>query len=321
MWNKVILLVPQGADSILNRLSSNLKVDKSEKQADFEMHAFDALLRTLIDSEREIFLSLEEQIKRTLQYFRNGSLLSIEIQEEMRMLKNQLSQIMNRLELCRNTLVELTEDDEEMALMNLSVLKLKPALYRLPLSPEILATHDRTEELLETHLIDINAICSKISLLKTNIHNAEEMVSLRLDTSRNELLIANTALTVLSCGIGFGAYVSGVFGMNLDQTKYLQPRANSFLIVAVLSFVGVVLVFFIGYGYLKMAGILPERVKSVKSSSGTLSASSPRRTMWYNQIFSYWSNWLPPRNTQRYPSESHRALVSSEDYHESIVTN
>jgi ribosome-binding ATPase YchF (GTP1/OBG family) len=130
MWNKVILLVPQGADSILNRLSSNLKVDKSEKQADFEMHAFDALLRTLIDSEREIFLSLEEQIKRTLQYFRNGSLLSIEIQEEMRMLKNQLSQIMNRLELCRNTLVELTEDDEEMALMNLSVLKLKPALYR-----------------------------------------------------------------------------------------------------------------------------------------------------------------------------------------------
>lgn len=126
---------------------------------------------------------------------------------------------------------------------------------------------------METHLIDINAICSKISLLKTNIHNAEEMVSLRLDTSRNELLIANTALTVLSCGIGFGAYVSGVFGMNLDQTKYLQPRKNSFLIVTMLSFLGVMLVFFIGYGYLKMAGILPERVKLTNKPSGPVTGA------------------------------------------------
>ena len=126
---------------------------------------------------------------------------------------------------------------------------------------------------METHLIDINAICSKISLLKTNIHNAEEMVSLRLDTSRNELLIANTALTVLSCGIGFGAYVSGVFGMNLDQTKYLQPRKNSFLIVTMLSFLGVMLVFFIGYGYLKMAGILPERVKIINKPNGPVTGA------------------------------------------------
>lgn len=181
---------------------------------------------------------------------------------------------------------------------------------RLPLSPEILATHDRVEELLETHLIDINAICSKISLLKTNIHNAEEMVSLRLDTSRNELLIANTALTVLSCGIGFGAYISGVFGMNLDQTNYLQPRENSFLIVTILSFIGVVLVFIFGYGYLKMAGILPERAKVVKPS---LSVPSPRNMACFNQIFDSVSDWLSTLTARRFPSESQRALVSYGD--------
>lgn len=309
MWNKLILLVPQGADSILDRLSNNLKVDKFEKQPVFELHALDALLHTLIDSERDVFLSLEEQIKRTLQYFRNGSLLSIEIQEEMRMLKNQLSQIMNRLELCRNALEELTEDDEEMALMNLSVLKSNPSLYRLPLAPEILATHDRTEELLETHLIDINAVCSKISLLKTNIHNAEEMVSLRLDTSRNELLIANTALTVLSCGIGFGAYVSGVFGMNLDQTEYLQPRKNSFLIVTMLSFLGVTLVFFIGYGYLKMAGILPERVKISNKAQSNPSSSSRRGLL--HGIWGTVSERFPTTRVMEsmQSSDSHRALV------------
>ena len=86
-------------------------------------------------------------------------------------------------------------------------------------------------------------------------------MSLRLDTSRNELLIANTALTVLSCGIGFGAYVAGIFGMNLDQTIYLQPRQGSFVIVTILSFVGICLIFILGFGYLKWSNIIPNRVK------------------------------------------------------------
>lgn len=34
-------------------------------------------------------------------------------------------------------------------------------------------------------------------------------VSLRLDTSRNELLIANTALSILACSIAFSAYITG----------------------------------------------------------------------------------------------------------------
>lgn len=189
-------------------------------------------------------------------------------------------------------------------------------IRRLPLSPEILATHDRTEELLETHLIDINAICSKISLLKTNIHNAEEMVSLRLDTSRNELLIANTALTVLSCGIGFGAYVSGVFGMNLDQTEYLQPRKHSFVIVTMLSLFGVMLVFFVGYGYLKMAGILPERVKIANLNTNHNSNSfNPfdvfTRTVGncFNRIF---QTSHSQKRTLHHQNESRRALVLSE---------
>jgi len=45
---------------------------------------------------------------------------------------------------------------------------------------------------------------------------------LRLDTSRNELLVANTAIAVLGCCIGVGAYLSGIFGMNLDNTYNFQ---------------------------------------------------------------------------------------------------
>jgi hypothetical protein len=59
-----------------------------------------------------------------------GSLLPIEVQEKMRNRKNDLSVMMRRIISARQALTVLTEDDEQMALMNLSVLRHKPALYQ-----------------------------------------------------------------------------------------------------------------------------------------------------------------------------------------------
>jgi Mg2+ and Co2+ transporter CorA len=82
-------------------------------------------------------------------------------------------------------------------------------------------------------------------------------VLLRLDTSQNQLLIANTAITVLGCAIAFAAYITGAFGMNLDNVDSIQPVKFSFTVVFVLSFAGSVLLFLIIYGYLRQSGILP----------------------------------------------------------------
>jgi hypothetical protein len=60
----------------------------------------------------------------------SGSLLPIEVQEKMRNRKNDLSVMMRRIISARQALTVLTEDDEQMALMNLSVLRHKPALYQ-----------------------------------------------------------------------------------------------------------------------------------------------------------------------------------------------
>lgn len=99
----------------------------------------------------------------------------------------------------------------------------------------------------------------KVAYCRSQIQSAEELVSLRLDTSRNELLIANTALAVLACSIAFGAYITGVFGMNLDNTETIQNDKHSFAIVTVCSFGGILLVFFILFAYLRWSGMLPSR--------------------------------------------------------------
>ena len=41
---------------------------------------------------------------------------------------------------------------------------------------------------------------------------------------QNELLIANTCVTVLAAAIAFSGYITGLFGMNLDNTAYIQVR-------------------------------------------------------------------------------------------------
>ncbi len=85
------------------------------------------------------------------------------------------------------------------------------------------------QELLESYLLDFNSLSTSVSLCSSQVESAEDLVSLRLDTSRNELLIANTAMTVLACSIAFSAYITGVFGMNLDNTAFLQPVRGLFL--------------------------------------------------------------------------------------------
>jgi hypothetical protein len=91
-------------------------------------------------------------------------------------------------------------------------------------------------------------------------HPFPPQVLLRLDTSRNELLVANTAFALLACCVGFGGYIGGIFGMNLDQTIWLQEVDGVFIGVLVGSFWSMILLFCAIFGSLHYYGIIPKRV-------------------------------------------------------------
>ncbi|KAJ1442235.1 hypothetical protein B484DRAFT_390245, partial [Ochromonadaceae sp. CCMP2298] len=110
------------------------------------------------------------------------------------------------------------------------------------------------------YLIDLGSLESKIDFTRSQIQSAEELVSLRLDTSRNELLIANTALAILSCCFGMGAYVTGIFGMNLNNTKGIQRMPYLFEVVIILCSAAMGGLFFSLVGVFRRSGMFPARI-------------------------------------------------------------
>ena len=105
--------------------------------------------------------------------------------------------------------------------------------------------------------MDCELIITKVNLLSDLIENEESLFRLQLNYTQNQILLLNTVLTILACSIGFGSYLTGAFGMNLDNTKRLQLMENSFLIVFVLSFVCIVATFLLAYYVFRRNGVLP----------------------------------------------------------------
>lgn len=52
--------------------------------------------------------------------------------------------------------------------------------------------------------------------LEEQIKDTEELVTLGLDTQRNQILGVEMLITLLSTAFGLGAFVVGIFGMNLQ---------------------------------------------------------------------------------------------------------
>eukprot|EP00052_Salpingoeca_macrocollata_P029591 m.301629 g.301629 ORF g.301629 m.301629 type:complete len:213 (-) comp22996_c1_seq2:85-723(-) len=116
----------------------------------------------------------------------------------------------------RSTLDELLDEDEDLFLMNLSRIWEDKDLLHQHFS-EVEALADDTEQLLETYLVEVGRITAKLLLLQQRITNTESLVALKMDVARNRLLLVSTLTGIISACLGFGAVVTGIFGMNLTS--------------------------------------------------------------------------------------------------------
>lgn len=243
----------------------------------FEIQCIEAMLTTVIAVHRKEFDRLFESCTRFLEALsgsRSASLLTTKQQERLRDLKEGVVGTLRRIQSCSQLLQDLLEDDNQMSFLSLTEFAENPKLYesynmqedkaaglrnlRMQLSA---SRQEDLEFILEFHLVECQELENRVALILKKLENAEQSVLVRLNVSQNELLVANTVVTITACAVGFGGYISGLFGMNLDQTIYLQPQSGSFKTVVIASFTFIVGSVILTLFYLRLTGVLPSHMK------------------------------------------------------------
>lgn len=263
MADRLILIVPDGADTLIQLLSNQMHSyiasgDSKASTVPFETRAYEAIFGTVIEIQKLHLSDLDSRIKKVSSLLRKYSIVPVEVQEKVQHFKQRVSEMIERARAHKRILEELLDEDDLLSLMALSLLKTKPHLYNMPLENEILATREEAESMLESYLMDYNSIQSKLTLLRSQLQGAEALVSLRLDTSRNELLITNTVVSVVSCTFAIGGYVGALFGMNLTNGFEDDPT-STFWTVSITTTILVVFATIFTILYLKFSEILPSR--------------------------------------------------------------
>jgi hypothetical protein len=98
--------------------------------APFEYQAFEAVFETVIAAQNQEYLKLASKIRSILNKIKDAGLLSVSTQSKLSLYKTRMNQLLLKATLHRKALEELMDEDDTMALMNLSKLMRTPGLYK-----------------------------------------------------------------------------------------------------------------------------------------------------------------------------------------------
>jgi magnesium transporter len=157
----------------------------------------------------------------------------------IRAVKDAVREMSSRVKGFVKSIARVLDEDEDMALMNLSRLLTHPERFIQPVPQEVLeAESDEPELILEAHLQTAFTLTNSLDLIQGQIDTAAELVDQKLDAVRNRLLFANMVISILSLCIACASLVGSVFGMNLKN--HFEEDPNAFRQVSVGTAAGTV---------------------------------------------------------------------------------
>jgi len=220
LHNKLYFIVPNGADSLLKILDENIK-QKNQGET-FEYQCYDSLLKLTKHFDEINLMMISLKVKSVTSQINRSSLISLNVQDELRTLKTSISNLLKHFLLVKTLLNNIVDDDEKLTYLNLTLLSENPQLFEEE-DNDIVAIHrEKMSSLFEVYLYDYTSLFDKMNNLNIEIENVEDYAILKINTIQNQLMLVNLIISVLSCVIGFCAYITGLFGMNLDNVNYLQ---------------------------------------------------------------------------------------------------
>ncbi|KAI9507146.1 Mg2+ transporter protein cora-like protein [Russula earlei] len=211
-----------------------------------------------------IFISVVSALEAEMVLIRNivGGLLA-ELEDDINHDKfkhllhysRRLTSFQNRAKLVQAAFEEVLEQDEDLAAMYLS--DRKNAVRRQ------LSDHEELELLLETFSKQVEEIANEAEITHGNVQSTQEIVELILDSNRNALLALDLKVSIGTMGIGTGALIAGLFGMNL--VSHMEDHPYAFMGMSVVS---TVLAFLVAWGGLRRLA----KIQKVGLSEGRRSA-------------------------------------------------
>lgn len=129
----------------------------------------------------------------------------------------RLAGFQSRAKSIKSAFDELLDSDEDLSAMYIT--------DKLNGRPRALHDHAQLELLLESFTKQVEEIVSEIDTTAANMQSTQEIAELMLDSGRNALLALDIKVSIATLGIGTGALVAGLFGMNLTTTLEDNPWA------------------------------------------------------------------------------------------------
>ncbi|OBT85834.1 hypothetical protein VE02_06019 [Pseudogymnoascus sp. 03VT05] len=145
-----------------------------------------------------------------------------------------------KAKLVRDAIDELLEADDDLA-----------SMYLTEKTHDLLRgedDHTEVEMLLESYHKVCDEIVQASGNLVSNIRNTEEIVKAILDANRNALMLLDLKFSIGTLGIGSGAFIAALYGMNLKN--FIEESNFGFLGISGFSAVFAALV--CGYGLTKL---------------------------------------------------------------------
>jgi magnesium transporter len=228
----------------------------------FELQCADAVLHVvcsiLSEETFEVQMAAEAFIERIIH---GGHGLEDDPHIIIRAVKDAVQLMSSRVKSFVQSLHRLLDDDEDMALMNLSRLLKYPERFIQPVPQRILNEEsDEPELILEANLQIALTLTNYLDLIQGKIHTAKELIDQRLDATRNKLLFANMLISVFTLCITLGAMIGSFFGMNLEIPPSIHTYPRAFELVILYTCLGCLVLFVVIMIFLMYTGTIPFRL-------------------------------------------------------------
>ncbi|CAF1269580.1 unnamed protein product [Adineta ricciae] len=157
---------------------------------------------------QELLIQFQNVRERAYSRITIGSL------RELALLKEKVDKYKRNADLAHQAIVDVLAQDEDMI-----------GMYLTDTRKRDISDHIQVELLLEACTKQMAEVRRTISDLSDSVRTLESATGFMLDAVRNELLSFEIRINIITMSLGMGAFIAGIFGMNLTNGLEQNPYA------------------------------------------------------------------------------------------------